>query len=423
MKYRKFAATGLTALTLVAGLAAGCGSGGSGGSGNASNETSSNGPKELPKGQTITVWSWAGGPQLQDVKKIAEEWAKQHGDTVNVVDQSQNPKGFQFFATAARTGKGPDIVFGMPHDNNGLFAQQGLIAPVPDNVIDKSQYAQNVLDAVTVNGKIYSMPVSVQAAAIYYNKKLVPNPPKTWDEFVKAANEHGFMYDQANLYFNYALVGGFGGYVFKNNNGTLDPNDIGLANDGAIQAYHLMYDMDNKYHWMSPSADGSIAKAKFTSGQIGMYVSGPWDTGDIKKAKIDYGITPWPTLPNGKPATPFLGVITAFVSAKSQTQDADWSLVQALTNKDAQLTYFKDSQQIPALTSVQQSSDIQSDPAFKAFSDALTNAVPMPNIPQMQAVWTAMSVLKNIISGKVTPEQGAKDFVNNVKKGILTQGS
>ncbi len=417
--------TGVAALVLAGGAIAGCGT--SNGGQNTSPSTSSSSAKgeasALPKGQTITVWSWQTGPELQDVKQIAAQWAKEHGDKVIVVDQSSNPKGFQFYATAARTGKGPDVVFGMPHDNNGVFAEEGLMSPVPPGVINTSLYAPNTIDAIKVNGTMYSVPVSVQVAAIYYNKKLVPQPPQTWAEFVKDANAHGFMYDQANLYFDYAIIGGYGGYVFKDNNGTLDPNNIGLDTPGAVQAYTLMRDMVSKYHWMTPSTNGSIAKAEFLAGKIGMYVSGPWDTAGIEKAKIDFGVTPWPTLPNGKHATPFLGVITAFVNKESKTQAADWSLVQALTSAQAQEMYFRDSQQIPALLSVQKSSAVQSSPTFKAFVEQLRYAVPMPNIPQMQAVWTAMSILQNIIAGKVSPEQGGKDFVQNIQKGILAQGS
>ncbi len=278
MKKWQGISVGLTALALSGGVISGCGS-----SGSTSSSTTTSG--KIPSGQTITVWSWAGGPQLVDVKKIAAQWAKAHGDTVKVVDQSANPKGFQFYATAARTGKGPDVVFGMPHDNNGIFAEEGLMSPVPSNIINTQDYASNSIDAVKVNGTIYSVPVSVQVAALYYNKKMISQPPTTWSQFVQDANAHGFMYDQANLYYNYALIGGLGGYVFKDNNGTLDPNDIGLGNAGAVQAYTLMYDMDNKYHWMTPSVNGSIALAQFTAGKIGMYVSGSMGHRQHRKGK------------------------------------------------------------------------------------------------------------------------------------------
>lgn len=426
MKKWQMAATSVLSIGMLGGLVAGCGSGGSTNntSGGGANNTAASQPK-IPSGQTITLWSWVpgGSPQLADVKKIAQAWATKHGDTVKVVDESKNPNGFQSYATAARTGKGPDILVGMPHDNNGLFVQEGLLQQVPDGTIDTSKYPQSVITAATVNGKLYSVPFGVGTYGLFYNKKLVPTAPTNWSDFVKDANAHGFMYDQANLYFNYAFIGGLGGYVFKNNNGTLDPKDIGLDNSGAVKAFTLMHDMDAKYHWMTPSTKGAVAKAKFIAGNIGLYISGPWDIPDIKKAGIDYGIAPLPTLSNGKPATPFMTVYTTIVSSQSKTKPADWSLVQALTNRDAQQTYFNDAQQLPALTGLQQSSTVQSDPDFKAYANEVPNAVPMPNIPQMQAVWSAMSVIGNIINGKTTPEQGAKDFVTNIQKGIKVQGS
>ncbi len=418
MKNWQKTTTVILTMGMMGGLVAGCGTVPTS---NATNSTG--GTSTLPKGQTLTLWAWVGGPQFNDVKTLADAWAKQHGDTVNVINESQNPNGFQFYATAARTGKGPDVLIGMPHDNNGMFAQEGLLAPVPTGVVHASDYPQSVLQASMVNGTLYSIPYGVGTYAVFYNKKLIPTPPANWQEFVQDANKAGFMYDQANLYFNYALIGGMGGYVFKNNNGTLDPKDIGLNNSGAVQAFTLMYDMDAKYHWMTPSTTGAVAKAKFIAGKLGMYVSGPWDTPDIQKAGIDYGIAPWPTLSNGQKATPFMTVYTTLVNSKSKTQAADWSLAQAVTSTQAQQMYFKDGQQLPALTKLQQSSDVQSNPNYAAFANEIPNAVSMPNIPQMQAVWSAMSVIGNIIKGSVSPQQGANDFVKNIQKGIQVQGS
>lgn len=378
---------------------------------------------QVPSGQTITLWVWVGGPQLEQVKRIAANWAKIHGDQVNVVDQSKNPNGFQFYATAARTGKGPDVLIGMPHDNNGLFAEEGLIAPVPAGLINTKDYSKSVLDACTVQGKLYALPVSVETTALFYNKKLVKKPPTNWQSFVQAANRSGFMYDQANLYFDYAFIGGMGGYIFKNNHGTLDPNQIGLDTPGAIKGFQLMRDMVAKYKWMTPTTNGAVASAKFSAGKLGMYLSGPWDIPNMQAAKVPFGIAPLPTLPNGHHATPFMGVKTTIVNARSQTQAADWSLAEAISNRSAQLAYFNQAQQIPASLSLQKSVTVQSDAYFKAFATEIPYAVPMPNIPQMQAVWSAMSVISNIISGKVSPAQGAHDFVNNIKKGIAVQGS
>ena len=423
MKIWSKVASAVVSVGLIGGLLAGCSSNSSGTATKKNSEGSVSG--KIPSGQTLTIWSWDGKPKIDILKKTAADWAKKYGNTVKVIDQSGNSNGFQFYATSARTGKGPDIVFGMPHDNNGQFTQQGLIEPLPKGLINPEDYTKSEIDAVTVNGKIYSAPVSAETTALFYNTDKVKTAPKNWDEFVQAANQSGFGFEFTNLYYNYAFIGGLGGYVFKNNNGTLDPKDIGLANEGAVQAYSLLRDMNAKYKWMTADVTDAIAKAQFTTGKIGMYISGPWGVPDIKKSGVKYAIAPLPTLSNGQPATPFMGLKTAFVNARSpqNLRAAEWSLLKAITDATMQEELFKTSQAIPTLTKLQKDSVIQNDPNIKPFADQIKTAVPMPNIPQMQAVWGAMSVMKNIVSGKVSPEQGAKDFENNVKKGIQVQGS
>lgn len=446
----KKAATGLVSLTVMGGLLAGCGTSGGGstssnggsntsGSSNtatnttntantsntSSNTSNTTAPADnVPSGQTITLWCWKADPWLTTVKKIAQAWAKQHGDTVKVVDQSKNPNGFQFYATAARTGKGPDLLFGMPHDNLGTFVKEGLIAPVPAGDINLSDYPTVAAKAVQLNGKAYAIPITIETTEIAYNKSMIPTPPTTWADFVKDANAHGFMYDQANLYDDFALVSGYGGYVFKDNNGTYDTKDIGLANAGAIKAFSLMHDMDAKYHWMTPSVNGSIAKTKFTNGKLGMYITGPWDISDIKKAGIKFGFAPWPTLANGQQAHPFSTVQTEIVNARNKDHEkAAWSLAKALADKDSEVKYCTEDLQIPALTAAENSPEIQSDPNYKAFLKEIQLAIPMPNIPEMQSVWGAASIIQNIISGKIDPATGAKDLVQNIKKGIKVANS
>jgi arabinogalactan oligomer/maltooligosaccharide transport system substrate-binding protein len=423
-------ATAVASLAVIAGLVAGCGSS-TGSSASSSAASTSAGSTtapavstNVPKGISLTLWVWQGMPIYTTVVHLAQKWAKEHGDTVKIVDQSKNPNGFQFYGTAARTGKGPDVLFGIPHDNNGLFAEEGLISPVPKNIFHASQYNSTVVSALTVNGKVYSIPDYDQTLALMYNKKMINTPPKTWAEFVKDANQYGFMFSQHNLYDNYGFIGGMGGYVFKESNGSLNPNDIGLNNAGAIKGWELLHNMDEKYHWMNPSTTGAIATAKFTAGQLGMTINGPWEIADLNKAKgLDYGIADLPTLPNGKHMTPFLGVITTIVNSQSKYQAADWSLAQALATPAAQMKYFEEEQQIPVSKSVLESPQIQNDKVFKAFADEIKYAVPMPNIPQMQSVWSAMAVIKDIINGKVTPTVGANDFVADIKKGEEVQSA
>lgn len=370
----------------------------------------------IPKGVHLTVWSWWGKPEITVEQQLANKWAKAHGDTVSVILQTQS---FQFFATAARSGKGPDVIFGMPHDNNGVFQQEGLLAPVTN--LNPKMYNPYTMEAVTIAGKQWAYPVSVQSIALFYNKKLIHTPPKTWAQFVKDANAHGFGFAQHNLYYDYAYIGGMGGYVFKDNHGTLDPNNIGLDNAGSVKAFALLHSMDWTYHWMTPSTTGNISVANFQSGKVGMILDGPWDVSKMLSSKIDLGVAQLPSLPNGKPATPFLGVITAAVSSRSHNIPAAQSLAQYMAN-EGQMSYFKVNADLPAIVSLQKSKVVQTNQYDAGFIAALKYAFPMPNIPQMSSVWSADTIIGNIIKGQISAKAGATQFVKNIKTAIQVQG-
>lgn len=373
----------------------------------------------IPKGIHLTVWSWWGTPELTVVQNLANEWAKAHGDTVTVVNESTNSNGFQFYATAARAGKGPDVGFAMPHDNLGTFQQEGLLAPVN---LDAKLYNPTTAEAVKLQGQYYAYPISVQNIALFYNKNMIKTPPKTWLQFVQDANKYGFGFAQHNLYYDYAYIGGMGGYIFKDNHGTLDPNNIGLANQGAVNAFDLIHAMDWHYHWMNPNTTGNISEAFFVKGKLGMTLSGPWNISPILAAKIPLGVAPIPNLPNGRPATPFLGVMSAFVNARSHYPAAAQALASYLAGA-GEMQYFKVNADLPAQVRLQKLKAVASNPFDSAFIEQSKTAVPMPNIPQMASVWNAMTIITNIIKGSVTPAKGAAQFVKNIKTGIkVSQG-
>lgn len=383
--------------------------------GTATNSTSSQG--NIPSGITLHVLSYWQPEEMTVIKQLAAQWGKAHGDTVVVEQNSATGNNkFSNWAQSVRAGTGPDVAIAMPSDNLGVFYQEGLLAPA--TLMNPSDYPASVAEGVKMAGKYYAYPVAAQSVALLYNKKEISTPPKTWDQFVQDANQHGFAMAQEQFYYDYVFIGGMGGYIFKDNNGTLDPKDIGLANDGAVAGFQLIRDMDAKYHWMNPSVNQSIATTQFDNGKVGMFISGPWDVAAAQKAGIQVGVAPIPTLPNGKPGTPLISNLTAIVSAKTKYMDASQSLAQFLTNSTAQLQYFKADSDLPALASLQSNPTITNDAIAKGFVDQLNTAVASPNIAEMHAVYSAQNIIPDIVSGKLTPAAGAKQFVKNIKSAI-----
>jgi len=92
-------------------------------------------------------------------------------------------------------GRGPDIFM---INNTWLPKHQDKIAPAPETLITSKRYNDIFVDVASsdfvINDKIYAWPLGVDTLALFYNKDLfnsagLAEPPKTWEEFNKAAEK------------------------------------------------------------------------------------------------------------------------------------------------------------------------------------------------------------------------------------------
>lgn len=363
----------------------------------------------------LVVWSHLTQDEVKALQPIANDWGKKKGYSVKVLTDQGS---FQSFQTAAMSGKGPDIMFGLPHDNLGPFWKAKLLEPIPSNLIDKSKFVAMSLDACSYDGKLYALPIAMETYALFYNTSKVKQAPKTMSQFLTLAKKYGFMYEVNNFYFSFAFIAQNGGYVFKNKGGALDPNNIGLATNGAIQGLSLIRDFVQKYKFMPKDIKGDIAKGNFQNGKIAFYISGPWDVQDFVKAKVPFAVAPLPKTDSGKATPSFVGVQAAFVSAKSKNKSAALDLLKYLVENSA-IKLFEVGHRIPVLNSALNDPKVKADKVMSAFAEQAKVGIPMPNIPEMSAVWTPTgNALSLVTTGKATPKQAADTMVKQIKQGI-----
>lgn len=388
---------------LIAGLITttafvGCGSKTDGG-------TSDSGDKK-----TLTVWSHFTTNEVQEFEKVAKAWGEENNVEVSVVEDQGE---WQAMIQAAQSDNGPDIMLGIPHDNLGTFQKAGVTSEVPNGIVSSDKYTSDTLvDAVTLDGKVYAVPFAQETTAMFYNKDLVKEVPKTMEDLVEQAKEVGFVYNINDFFFSYAFLSANGGYVYKDNNGTLDPTDIGLGNEGAVKGLQFISDLVNKDKLMAADITGDIAKGEFTSGKAGFYFSGPWDVGSAEEAGLNFGVIPMPTL-GGKDTSTFLGVQTGIVNENSKNKDLAWKLMEEFINKGQDIVY-KTGNRIP----VAKDYTIENE-YTKAFVEQAKVATPMPNIVEVQAMWTpANNNLKLLTSGQTDAATTGKNIVDQVTEGI-----
>ena len=370
----------------------------------------------------VVVWSYLTAPEAKVLQHEADLWAKSTGNQAQVVLEPGS--NFQNFSTAARSGHGPDMVFGIPDDDLGTFYTAGLMAKVPNHEIKTTDYPQSALNATEYDGTQYAVPLDLETYALLYNKALVPTPPKTFTQLIADAEKidktgkYGFEYDINNFYYSFAFISGFGGYVFQNKSGKLNPHNIGLDNKGAVEglSYIRRFVTDGL---MPADMTGNIAVANFEAGKLGMIIDGPWDISTYEKAKINFGVAPLPTLPNGHHPGSFFGTQSAFVSSvtSSSEQQLSWSLMKYLV-KHTTVGLLRAGNRIPALSSAQPQA-IKHNPYLTPFIEQSKWAIPMPNIVQMSAVWTpGADALTEVTKGAEQPRTAAANLVKEIKQGI-----
>nr|8DEI_A Chain A, Maltodextrin-binding protein,Chromatin assembly factor 1 subunit p90 fusion [synthetic construct]8DEI_B Chain B, Maltodextrin-binding protein,Chromatin assembly factor 1 subunit p90 fusion [synthetic construct]8DEI_C Chain C, Maltodextrin-binding protein,Chromatin assembly factor 1 subunit p90 fusion [synthetic construct]8DEI_D Chain D, Maltodextrin-binding protein,Chromatin assembly factor 1 subunit p90 fusion [synthetic construct] len=355
---------------------------------------------------------------------LAEVGKKFEKDTGIKVTVEHPDKLEEKFPQVAATGDGPDIIF-WAHDRFGGYAQSGLLAEItPDKAFQDKLYPFT-WDAVRYNGKLIAYPIAVEALSLIYNKDLLPNPPKTWEEIpaldkeLKAKGKSALMFNLQEPYFTWPLIAADGGYAFKYENGKYDIKDVGVDNAGAKAGLTFLVDLIKNKH-MNADTDYSIAEAAFNKGETAMTINGPWAWSNIDTSKVNYGVTVLPTF-KGQPSKPFVGVLSAGINAASPNKELAKEFLENYLLTDEGLEAVNKDKPLGAVALKSYEEELAKDPRIAATMENAQKGEIMPNIPQMSAFWYAVrTAVINAASGRQTVDEALKDAQTNSGSDITS---
>lgn len=381
----------------------GCGS-----SGDDNNNASTEGKEK------ITIWSHFQQNEVDALQTLVEEWGNENNVEVELIYDGSE---FSEMTQALQSGKGPDIVFGYPHDNLGKLYKAGLLSVCPEGLVDDSLYTSETLfDSVTVEGERIGLPISQESIALFYNKDLVDTVPATFEELVQIGKEKGFKYDLTNFFYSAGFLVNGDAYIFKNNDGTLDTSDVGLNNEDTINGLNFLKELVDDGLMASDITD-DIAKAAFQTGETAFYISGPWNVDSTREAGVNFDVVELPTL-NGNRLSNLATIQSAVVSSKSENEEKSWELVKYLCENSAQIL-FEEGSRLPVLTAAMESEWFTSAEQVKGFLDQAQYAIPTPNVAEMSTVWDpCANNIKSVLNGELTSEQAAENIVTQINNGV-----
>lgn len=294
----------------------------------------------------------SSAPQRAALAKITKDFMAANPDIV--VDLQEQPDDSSLHTTISRqiaAGRPPTIAE-VQEDWAAEYAASKVIVPL-DAYIAKAQQYEDFYDGIKADlqlpdQKSWMWPFSASVAVLYYNADLVPEPPKTWDEFARVATSVskgdvvGLTIDPGSS----AAPGGgtalleilaqaFGDPVFTPD-GTPQ-----FTKPSAIKALQYLVNLKKaRALTLGKNDPGQAALARRTGA---FDISSVADYPDILKAvgqKVRLGVAQLPTGPGGMAANQLLGRnIVLFEAADHDQKAAAWKYMQFLT-QPAQQAYW-----------------------------------------------------------------------------------
>jgi arabinogalactan oligomer/maltooligosaccharide transport system substrate-binding protein len=384
--------------------------------------------------QATTLRIWTDQDRKAAVDKITSAWGRSKGVNVDVVVK---PFGnIRDDLKTVQAGQAPDVVVAA-HDWTGQLAADGLVIPiVPKKAVLKlvPKYARDAFSYGTGVARLYGAPTTLENVGLFVNTRLV-KVPKTWAQLEKAAlafkrkgpDNLAIAVQQGaggDAYHMYPFFSGLCGYVFgKTKGGSLNPSNIGLSNRKFLKNAALI-DKWNREGLITSKVDSSTAQNAFLKGQAAFWITGPWNIDTVRKAGIRFQIIQVPKIKCR--AVPFLGVngfmVTRFAGTHGVESAAKDLVADYMMRAAAQQDLAAANGRYPAnLTAGKRITDT----ALRQIGRASAGGVPMPNIPQMGAVWDELggAWVKSTKGSGATPGRAAfSTAATNIRRKIASGG-
>ena len=266
--------------------------------------------------EELSFSSWGSITETQIINKLITEYEKENPNIkINFIHIPQNY--FQKLHLLFASSTAPDVIF---VNNLYLPLYSNQLEDLTD-IINKSDFYSQALDALSYKGKLYAVPRDISNFVFFYNKNITGeiSPNWTFEDFEKlikkttGENQFGVSYER-DIYWAspYTTTLGF--------------------NEGINFYKHL----EGKYAPTPAQVGSSTLAQMFLDGKLGLYLSGRWMYPKISEmAKFPYGVVTFP------------GTVTAdssgwAISKNSKHKENAIKFVKYLSSKES-IDYFTES--------------------------------------------------------------------------------
>ena len=300
-----------------------------------------------------------------------------------------------------------------------------------------SDYFPGIWETNVVDGHVWGIPWYVDTRILFYRRDLLEavgfkQAPRTWSEWMEVmrrleerAGPKGFAIllptDEWQPPIAMALQKG-----------------APLLRDGgrwaafreprfkaAYETYREIY--RRGFASVVPNSQVGNLYQQFAQGTFAMYITGPWNLGEMRNRLPPEMRDRWATAPMPAPdGAPWPGasvaggaslVIFRSKSRSPQRTAEAWRLIEHLSRPDQQVRFFQLTGDLPARKSAWSAPELAGDPQARAFWQQLQNVLPTPKVPEWEQIATLFfEHSESAVRGRATTDQALAALEHDVNR-------
>ena len=329
------------------------------------------------------------------------------------------------------SGMGPDV-FIMAHDNMGTAILDGICEPFPVELHERYEglILETALKTCVSDGVLYGVPLSTENIAFFYNKNLLGNNPvpQSFEEIIAFAekwnnprlNKYALRWPVEDAYYNYFFLTAAGMSLFGP-----DMNDYknpGWDSKAAADGLRFFQKLRGIFNVPSSDTYQDATVGLFIRGEAPFTITGPWSLNDMKRSRLNFGVTKLPTI-NGNQPRCFSGAIVAAVSSYSENKEAAFAFTEFLAGIEGETLMYRTTGKLAAYKDISEIEGLRDDPYLKGIQEQAPFADPMPVIPEMAHAWEIQkNLFVSVWNNTQTIEAAQKTAMSAYDTALLMSG-
>ncbi len=393
-----------------------------------SSDSGSSGGSGAQASSGTSLVIWADEKRAEPIGQLAQTWGEENGVDVKVEQVNFDGMKDQFVRQAPQ-GQGPDILLGA-NDWAGEFVASGLVTPI-DLGSSKDSFVAASVNAFTIDGQTYGVPIATENILLFRNTKLAPDAPTSLNEMgdtgLQLKKDGKTQYpvglqvgDVGDAYHAFPFFSAAGGYFFggPDAEGNYDTSDLGLTSEGGIAWANYFSEWGKKGIVKSTFVGDDLTNA-WSQGKLPYWITGPWNAEIVEKAsdKVPFSAEGLPTWDGSdSPSIPIVGAQGFYLNQSSKNTTTAQAFLDATMNTDFMNSIFQADPRPPAWKDSLAAA--QDDPIIKAVADF--GADGFPNLPYaaMGPMYEEVGLAEKRILDGSNPQKTMEAAQANVEKRI-----